>query len=177
MAALKKSLMALLLVTLAVMAGGVANAQPVPPLSLGVITCQATAVPPVVRAEGIAELVGDIVLTCINVPPAGNSGPLTRYLVTDVRVLLNVNVANNVEWTGAGEQITDAVLVVNENNCTSPSELGGSFGGCGAPNAEFQDPQFGTLANINGIEWDQVSIPVARAPRDVRDPFTCVEYV
>jgi len=34
----------------------------------GIITCTISAVPPIVRAEGIAELVGDIVLTCTTLP-------------------------------------------------------------------------------------------------------------
>lgn len=42
---------------------------PGPPADLGVILCEAVAVPPIVRAEGIAELVGDIVITCFNTPP------------------------------------------------------------------------------------------------------------
>jgi hypothetical protein len=163
MAALKKSLMALLLVALAVTAGGVANAQ-TPALSLGLVTCQATAVPPVVRAEGIAELVGDIVLTCTNTPPAGNSGPLTQYLVTNVSVSLNVNITNNIDFLA--DDVTDAVLVINENNCTSPSPTGTVFGSCGAPDGGFQDPQFGVLANVNRLEWNEVSIPVPGAPRD-----------
>jgi len=164
MAALKKSLMALLLVALAVTAGGVANAQ-TPALSLGLVTCQATAVPPVVRAEGIAELVGDIVLTCTNTPPAGNSGPLTQYLVTNVSVSLNVNVTNNIDF-GAGDDVTDSVLVINENNCTDPSPTGTVFSGCATPDGGFQDPQFGVLANVNRLEWNRVSIPVPGAPRD-----------
>ena len=41
------------------------------------ITCNTTAVPPIVKAEGIDELVADIVLTCIPTPSAGNTGPQT----------------------------------------------------------------------------------------------------
>jgi predicted ThiF/HesA family dinucleotide-utilizing enzyme len=156
--------MALLLVALAVTAGGVANAQ-TPALILGLVTCQATAVPPVVRAEGIAELVGDIVLTCTNTPPAGNNGPQTQFLVTNVSVSLNVNVTNNIDFT-AEDDITDAVLVINENNCTDPSTAGTVFSSCGAPDGGFQDPQFGRLANVNRLEWNRVSIPVPGAARD-----------
>jgi hypothetical protein len=57
MVALRKTLALLSLLALAVVGSSVAQAQA--PL-LGLVACSATAVPPVVRAEGIAELVGDI---------------------------------------------------------------------------------------------------------------------
>ena len=60
-----KNLAVLVLLTLH--STGVASAAP--PSDLGVITCNALTVPPIVRAEGIAELVGDIILVCINTPP------------------------------------------------------------------------------------------------------------
>ena len=42
-------------------------------------TCNATApVAPSVRAEGVAELVSDIVLTCTGVPPASPFQPTGR---------------------------------------------------------------------------------------------------
>ncbi len=95
MAALKKGSVALMLALLLAVSisAPVANAQ-VPSLELGVITCQAVAVPPVVRAEGIAELVGDIVSTCQNIPPAVPIGNFQAYLETNVSVSLNVNVTN-----------------------------------------------------------------------------------
>ncbi len=60
-----------------------------PLASAQVTTCVATAVPPVVRAEGIAELVGDIVLTC-----SGGPTDVANYTV-DVVAALNVNVTND----------------------------------------------------------------------------------
>jgi hypothetical protein len=162
MAALKKSSIALLLVLGIMLGVNVASAQ-VPSLSLGVVTCQATAVPPVVRAEGIAEIVGDIVLVCQNIPPgAGFGDPTRNTLVTNVSVSLNVNITNNINF-GEGTSVTDAVLVINENNCVDPSALGSTFGGCSAPDPRFQNPQLGTLAASNRLEWNQVAFPVPGA--------------
>jgi hypothetical protein len=160
MEALKKGSIALLLV---VMAAVSASAQtPQPSLTLGVVTCTATAVPPVVRAEGIAELVGDIVLACVNIPPPTNQGPTFNTLLTNVSVSLNVNVTNNINFNG-DSSITDSVLVINENNCVSPANNGSVFGNCATPDNRFQDPQFGRLAANNRIEWNRVSFPIPGA--------------
>ena len=81
MAASRKFSVVAALVLMTLLSTGVANAQiPVPPADLGVITCQSVAVPPIVRAEGIAELVGDIILTCINIPPIGG-GPVSHLVI------------------------------------------------------------------------------------------------
>jgi hypothetical protein len=158
MEALKKGSIALLLV---MMAAVTASAQQ-PSLTLGVVTCTATAVPPVVRAEGIAELVGDIVLACVNTPPPTNQGPTQNTLQTNVSVSLNVNVTNNINFNG-DSAITDAILVINENNCTSPANNGSVFSSCGAFDPRFQDPQFGRLAANNRLEWNRVSFPIPGA--------------
>jgi len=152
MVAMRKAVMLLALCTLAVLSSGVAHAQ------LGLVTCVATAVPPVVRAEGIAELTGDIVLICSS--PAIQGG-LGSQIVTNFSVSLNVNITNNVDFQEP--DMTDAVLVINENNCTEPSNDGGSFSGCDTPDARFQDPQFGRLAATNRLEWNGVNFPVPGA--------------
>ena len=162
MAALKKSSMALLLVLGIMLGANVANAQ-LPSQTLGLVECTATAVPPVVRAEGIAELVGDIVLICRTVPDVTGAGdPARNVIVTNVSVSLNVNVTNNINY-GEGTSVTDAVMVINENNCTDPSSEGSTFSSCGAPDARFQDPQLGVLAANNRLEWNEVSFPVPGA--------------
>ncbi len=170
MAALKKGSVALMLALLLAVSisAPVANAQ-VPSLELGVITCQAVAVPPVVRAEGIAELVGDIVSTCQNIPPAVPIGNFQAYLETNVSVSLNVNVTNNIDF-GDGETITDSVLVVNENNCGDPEEVQ-TFDGCGAVNTTIQDPQHGNLAAANRLEWNEISFPIPGTPINAPGPI------
>jgi len=169
MAALKKSSIVLLLAVMGVLSADKAAGQPAGPPSqrLGLVTCVATAVPPVVRAEGIAELVGDIVLTCQNSAiPGATTGQLINTLVTNLSVSLNVNVTNNIDF-GAGADVTDAVLIINENNCTAPSAVGSVFptdpGACAAPDARFQVPQYGRLAATNRLEWNEVSFPIPGA--------------
>ena len=163
MAALKKSSMALLLILGIMLSVNVASAQ-LPSQTLGLVECTATAVPPVVRAEGIAELVGDIVLICRTVPaPPGVGDPTRNTIVTNVSVSLNVNVTNNINFGGNGSAVTDAVMVINENNCTDPSPTGSAFGDCITPDPRFQDPQFGVLAAPNRLEWNEVSFPVPGA--------------
>ena len=122
MAASRKFSVVAALVLMTLLSTGVANAahEGDAPHDLGVITCQSVAVPPIVRAEGIAELVGDIILTCMNVPP-GSGGVQVSHLVTNVSVSLNVNVTNNLH----DDDFTDAVLVINENNCRGPVTYGG----------------------------------------------------
>ena len=127
------------------------------------MTCIATAVPPVVRAEGIAELTGDIVLTCTST----GGFPANAYITTNVSSSLNVNITNNIDF-GAGSNITDAVLVINENNCDDPAAAGSVFS-CGDDD-RFQDPQFGRLAANNRLEWNQVSIPYPGADPDGAGP-------
>ena len=57
MAASRKLSVVAALVLMTLLSTGVASAQ-TPPADLGVITCNSVAVPPIVRAEGIAGLVG-----------------------------------------------------------------------------------------------------------------------
>ena len=174
MAASKKLSVVAALVLMTLLSTGVASAAHVGdlPHDLGVITCNSVAVPPIVRAEGIAELVGDIVLTCTNVPPAAG-GTAVSHLVTNLSVSLNVNVTNNLD----PDPFTDAVLVINENNCTAPVDLGGMgigpspgpascAGGIAAPDERFQDPQFGTLASATRIEWNGIHFPVPGGPAE-----------
>ena len=109
MAASRKVSVAAALVLMMLLSAGAASAQsPVDPAELGVITCSSVAVPPIVRAEGIAELVGDIIISCTNIPPT-TGGTLVSHLVTNISVSLNVNVTNNLQ------DHPDAVLVINEN--------------------------------------------------------------
>ena len=117
MAASRKLSVVAALVLMTLLSTGVASAAHVggAPHDLGVITCNSVAVPPIVRAEGIAELVGDVILTCTNVPPT-SGGTAVSHLVTNVSVSLNVNVTNNLQ----PDPLTDAVLVINETTVPLP---------------------------------------------------------
>jgi len=138
---------------------GPSSPEPVD-VDAGLMTCSASAVPPVVRAEGIAELASDLVLVCPGpgFPPSGVA-PTASVVVADIALSLNVDVTNNTGF-GPGADVTDAVLIVNENNCTSPAAAGGVLGSCGAPDPRVQDPQYGRLVAPNRIEWSGVRIPV-----------------
>ena len=128
---------------------------------------------------------GDIILTCTNVAPIVGGSPVS-HLITNVSVSLNVNVTNNLH----PDPLTDAVLVINENNCTGPVNIGGSGTGVGAtanttscpgvgattaaggppapgaPDQRFQDPMFGTLASATRIEWNGIHFPVPNGPSE-----------
>ena len=171
MAASRKVSVAAALVLMMLLSAGAASAQsPVDPAELGVITCSSVAVPPIVRAEGIAELVGDIIISCTNIPPT-TGGTLVSHLVTNISVSLNVNVTNNLQ------DHPDAVLVINENNCTAPVTVGGSGigptnatascpDGAAAPDQRFQDPMFGELASATRVEWNGIHFPIPDGPAE-----------
>lgn len=171
MAALKKTSLVFLIAFAVMLSAGVANAQTgFSPRALGQVTCQATAVPPIVRAEGIAELVGDVVLTCTNVE--FSTSEFTQYIQTNMSVSLTVNVTNNIDF-GAGTDVVDAVMVINENNTTSPTSVS-TFGG---PDPRFTVPHYGTLIGNNRIEWNRVNFPVPGAPNvPGAAPMECTSF-
>lgn len=81
--------------------GGLPAFAQFPPMS-----CNTTTAPPAtVRAEGRAELVSDLLLTCTG----GNPG--TPFAV-NVAVFLNTNITSNL--TGPGPDETEAMLLVDE---------------------------------------------------------------
>ena len=94
----RKWFLALALVMLTV---AVASAQPA-------LQCVANAgVPPLVRAEGIAELTGDLVLNCTNGVPTAANGTLPQV---NVQIFLNTNITSRVDGDGHSE----ALLMIDE---------------------------------------------------------------
>lgn len=90
-------------------------------------------VPPTVRAEGITELVGDLVLNC-----SGTAGVVPAAGITaNVQIFLNTNVTSRL--VGAG---TEALLILNETTAGA---------------ATYQ----GTLAGSNSIVW--LGVPILGA--------------
>ena len=92
------------------------------------------------------------------------------------RASLNVNITNNRDFNGGfQDDTTDAVLVINENNCGAPTDRGGRMDALGAtdsgfegppcspPDSRFQDPQFGVLVTNNRLEWTGVQVPIPGA--------------
>lgn len=70
------------------------------------MTCNVSApAPPVVRAEGRAELVSDIVLTC-------TGGNPTMAAPVNISIFLNTNITSNL--TGPGPNETEALTLIDE---------------------------------------------------------------
>jgi len=156
MAAFRTRFLVVALVLMALAgASGTLNAQAFHPAVNAQMACTAFAVPAQSRAEGIAELLGDIVVQCqlanptLGFPPSVNA---------NVAVTLNVNVTNNRDFSSGGET-TDAVLIINEYysagatiNPTSASTLGA------IPNIPI--PQYGQRTAVNTLQWSGVIFPV-----------------
>ena len=123
MTVLKKLSLFAVLTVMALLPVGVANAQE------NLVTCQATAVTPLIRAEGIAELVGDITLIC----SSSLSAPADHEFEVNVDLFTSAFVTNNRSF-GSGTDITDAVLVINENNSAAPVSGGNDHSCAGQSN-------------------------------------------
>ena len=146
MAAFKKIFLMLALVLVALAgAGNTAYAQ-----HGGVVTCTAFAVPPTVRVEGIAELVGDIIANCTSTVVGGSPN-----FVTNVTVTLNTNVTNNINF-GAGTSVTDAVLIINEATPGTPTA---TITPGTVPTTEL----YGTLLSTSTLQWAGATIPTPGA--------------
>jgi hypothetical protein len=145
MAALKKSFLVLAVVLMA-LAGASGTAYGQHPFG-GLVTCVANAAPSLVRAEGIAEIQGDIVLVCTTSSTTG----LPASILTNFNVTLNVNVTN----FNLGGGLRDAVLLVNENTTAPPS---------GTPTVTTspagQTAQYATASGNIGLAWNGVNFPV-----------------
>jgi len=135
------------LVALVLLLGVSASAQQVSPA--GPFTCAASAaVPPTVRAEGLTELVGDIVLTCTGGIPTPAVATVTQdSLVPRVNftVFLNTNVTSRIYGT---DNNSEALLIVDEPGTTvnnSPVLL------CGSPLTGCPMNGTGTPNVVNGI--------------------------
>jgi uncharacterized protein (TIGR03437 family) len=81
---------------------GLLKAQPV-------LTCQSTAVPPIVAGEGITERIGDIVMSCTGGTPGAR-------VTGNFSVFLNVNITNHV----SGNTVTDVVFTVDNGSGPQP---------------------------------------------------------
>jgi hypothetical protein len=108
MADFRKWLFAFAVVALLLVAGAPANAQVINPTAF---TCGiAATVPPTVRAEGIAELVGDVVLQCSGGTPTNPGSPIP---LANITIFLNTNVTSRLvggQFTNASE----AMLLIDE---------------------------------------------------------------
>lgn len=134
----------------------------VPSLELGVIHCSLTSTPPIVRAEGTIELLGDVLITCRNVGPVAGSAGQGSF-EADIRLSLNVGFAGYAD-SASDIGVSDAVLVVNENHCFNPSSRR-TFGECGLESDTVQDAM---LADWDGsspavLRWSGIAFPIPGA--------------
>jgi hypothetical protein len=97
----------------------------------GPLQCTATvAVPPALRAEGLTELIGDIVLTCTGgtATPAGTAIP-----TANITVSLGTNVTSRILGINGASNSSEALLLVDEP---------------GVPNLPAPIPGFGPQAPL-----------------------------
>jgi len=169
-----------------VLNAGLAEAQfsfPVQPL--GRIVCVYSAVPNQVRSEGLAERTGDARLDCTNdgvynpaIEPFNN---VQQYVLANITVQLNTAVTNMLDVGGDDDpanNVTDSVLIVNDNNHFAPIEdsVLPDDGGCsytdgpyGVPDERYPCPQKGRLQGPNALTWNGVQFPVPGAPNNQAD--------
>ena len=115
-------------------------------------TCVATtAVPPVLRAEGMSELVGDIVIDCTGGTPTLNNANVPQ---TNITVTLNTAVTSRT-YNTATPAVSEALLLVDEPRspgnsnpayyCGTPAAGGCTFAGLSqSPGVPYSAPGFVT---------------------------------
>ncbi len=156
------------LAVLAIFAGLASAQVNVGSAQVGPLQCTATvAVPPQLRAEGMTELIGDIVLTC-----TGGSAltPGTTIPTANITVSLGTNVTSRLLGSGGasealmlidepGSAIGGAGTLLPQTACSSPT-LGAGPGGCvqtvpvvggTVPTNVFQGVVSGNQVTFNGI--------------------------
>ena len=129
---------------------------PIQALNSPVVICTASSSPGPIYADGMAEPIADILVTCESA--SRGPGPADGDLRLTVSISLNTSVTNTILADQEGD-LTDAVLVVNGNDCATPSAYGSVFGSCDAPDAGVQDPQFGRLTATHTLEWSDLTMP------------------
>ena len=83
-----------------------------------ILTCNSTAVPPIVRSEGLTERVGDVVFNC--------SGGMPGAAITgNLSIFLSVNITNRV----AASTVTDVVFTLDNGSGPQPVSVPGTITG------------------------------------------------
>lgn len=124
------------------------------------LTCQANSgVPPVVRAEGFTELVGDLVITC-------NGGNPAAPFLANFQLFLNTNITSRLVATSP--DTSEALLMIDEPLvtrpdgsatpfCVSPAIASNTAGGPGVPAAACNP--------VSGASYQTGSYTVFKAGR------------
>jgi uncharacterized protein (TIGR03437 family) len=83
-----------------------------------VLTCENSAVPPIVASQGVTERIGDIVMTCTGGAPGAR-------VTGNYSVFLNVNITNHV----SGNTVTDVIFTVDNGAGPQPVNAPGTLVG------------------------------------------------
>jgi hypothetical protein len=160
MAAFRTRFLVLALVLAALVgASGTLQAQGFHPGVNASLSCTAFAVPAQSRAEGIAELLGDVIVQCRLAD--NNTTGFPPSINANIAVTLNVNVTNNIDFSPytSLDIVTDAVLVVNEVFDGSPitPTADPTLSACCA---NTQKPMYGRRTAVNTLQWNGAILPV-----------------
>lgn len=133
---------ALAVVALAFGAASTANAQQVAAFS-----CVGNAgVPPIVRAEGLTELVGDLVLNCTGGTPTAAGNPVPQ---ANVQIFLNTNVTSRL----TNDPWSEALLMIDEPSAAAQRYCSVN-GGCAITGVGAAT---GSDGLVDGVDYDQTS--------------------
>jgi hypothetical protein len=108
--------------------------------SAGALSCTASvAVPPQLRAEGMTELIGDIVLSCTGGNPLAQNSVIPTANIT---VSLGTNVTSRLLGTGGSTNASEALLMIDEPG-TNPGGPAPAGFGPNAPQTVCSNPSQG----------------------------------
>ena len=117
------------------------------------MVCTATSVPSNLRAEGMTELAGDVIIDC-----QGGQPTLTGSPVPQVNITISTSVSETSKITLSSPAViagtpptnfSEAIIIVDQPNTTTWSNAAATYGGprnvlnCGAPGAPDSNPATG----------------------------------
>jgi len=138
----RKLFPAFAVVALAFGAASTANAQQVAAFS-----CVGNAgVPPIVRAEGLTELVGDLVLNCTGGTPTAAGAPVPQ---ANVQIFLNTNVTSRL----VADPWSEALLMIDEPTAAAQRYCSVN-GGCAITGV---GAAAGSDGFVDGVDYDETS--------------------
>jgi len=107
----------------------------VPASAQNQIQCQTnTSVPPVIRSQAYADLVGDLVLSCTGGIPTPAGQPVPQANIT---IFLTTNITSKL--LGPGGAFSEALLIMDDPNSPGPNSNRPILN-CGAPGAADSSP-------------------------------------
>ncbi|HZT29964.1 MAG TPA: hypothetical protein VFA33_08785 [Bryobacteraceae bacterium] len=128
------------------------------------LTCNATVVPPALRAEGLTELVGDIVLSCTG----GTPQPAGVLPTANISVFLNAPVTSRLSGSGVTNG-AETLLIIDDPATAQQNGCVGALGGStclqngngvgnefktGAAANVYQGGVSGSTVTFNGVPID-----------------------